>query len=255
MKGNLMSDPKENPKSSNSGWRFWLYIFVIILITKLFGLVGAVIFGALFGLVEYLMKKGDHPSHVTNRAPASRNTPIKNSAPVSMNSNVIDEDILYETVANEIETGNINKGLWTRLLVEMDGDEKKTKIAYIKYRLDQLSGSYSPQTSPKIKSMSTNVSPEDASRQFFANIRLNKTEVAAQLLMQFPSLISMVEDDGKTALHVALIMGNKEMTKFLVTNGADVCVADQQGRTPVELAKRSGDQYLLSLVSSRALKS
>jgi hypothetical protein len=31
-----------------------------------------------------------------------------------------------------------NKGLWTRLYVENNGDEAKTKIAYLKHRAEQL---------------------------------------------------------------------------------------------------------------------
>jgi len=50
----------------------------------------------------------------------------------------IDENAIYATVANELETGQTDKGLWTRLYVENDGDEKKTKLAYIKQRAEIL---------------------------------------------------------------------------------------------------------------------
>jgi hypothetical protein len=49
-----------------------------------------------------------------------------------------DEDAVYEVVANEMESGKLDKGLWTRLFAETDGDEKKTKIAYIKQRAEKL---------------------------------------------------------------------------------------------------------------------
>jgi hypothetical protein len=49
-----------------------------------------------------------------------------------------DEDAVYEVVANEMDSGKMDKGLWTRLFVELDGDEKKTKIAYIKQRAEKL---------------------------------------------------------------------------------------------------------------------
>ena len=46
----------------------------------------------------------------------------------------IDEDAIYEIVANEMESGKTDKGLWTRLFAQCDGDENKTKAAYIKHR-------------------------------------------------------------------------------------------------------------------------
>lgn len=51
---------------------------------------------------------------------------------------VIDEDAIYEVVANEMESGKTDKGLWTRLFAQCDGDENKTKAAYIKHRASSL---------------------------------------------------------------------------------------------------------------------
>ena len=50
----------------------------------------------------------------------------------------IDEDAIYEIVANEMESGKTDKGLWTRLFAQCDGDENKTKAAYIKHRATLL---------------------------------------------------------------------------------------------------------------------
>jgi hypothetical protein len=51
---------------------------------------------------------------------------------------VIDEDKIYSAIADELESGNIDKGLWTRLFAQHDGDENKTKAAYIKHRVSTL---------------------------------------------------------------------------------------------------------------------
>lgn len=72
-------------------------------------------------------------AHVTmpaNPAPAQPNN-VQSPSP-------FDEDAVYEVVANEMESGKTDKGLWTRLYAELDGDEKKTKIAYIKQRVERL---------------------------------------------------------------------------------------------------------------------
>ena len=51
---------------------------------------------------------------------------------VEMTNVVLNDDQIYEIIANEIESGDIDKGVWTRLLVQAEGDENKTKILYIK---------------------------------------------------------------------------------------------------------------------------
>jgi hypothetical protein len=50
----------------------------------------------------------------------------------------IDEDSIWAEVLNEYETDKRNKGLWTRLFVESNGDEDKIKIAYLKIRANQM---------------------------------------------------------------------------------------------------------------------
>lgn len=53
-------------------------------------------------------------------------------------SHLVDEDAIYTRIAHELETGSEDRGLWTRLFADSDGDEKKTKVSYIKYRAAQL---------------------------------------------------------------------------------------------------------------------
>lgn len=48
------------------------------------------------------------------------------------------QDDVYERIAEELEGGPLQKGLWTRLFAECDGDENRTKVAYIKERAAQL---------------------------------------------------------------------------------------------------------------------
>ena len=49
------------------------------------------------------------------------------------------DEALYEKVWKEIEEGQTDVGLWAKLLVENDGDESKTKVAYLKTRVARLS--------------------------------------------------------------------------------------------------------------------
>ena len=50
----------------------------------------------------------------------------------------IKQDQLYAKVWVEIESNSIDKGLWSRLYVENEGDENRTKAAYIESRVNQL---------------------------------------------------------------------------------------------------------------------
>ena len=53
-------------------------------------------------------------------------------------STMMDEDAIYDAIAKELDTGATDKGLWTRLFAECDGDENKTKVAYIKQRAERI---------------------------------------------------------------------------------------------------------------------
>lgn len=50
----------------------------------------------------------------------------------------IDENRIYSDIANELDSGNVDKGLWVRLYAETDGNEAKTKVLYIKSRAEIL---------------------------------------------------------------------------------------------------------------------
>ena len=73
------------------------------------------------------------------------NSPSKIIQPQTLVSNnshqnfiAVNEDELYEIVANEIETGKTQKGLWTKLYAQCDGDETQIKVRYIEQRVAQL---------------------------------------------------------------------------------------------------------------------
>ena len=51
---------------------------------------------------------------------------------------VVDEEHVYDEIAKELENGVADKGLWTRLFAECDGDERQTKVLYIKHRAQRL---------------------------------------------------------------------------------------------------------------------
>jgi hypothetical protein len=52
----------------------------------------------------------------------------------------LDQDAVYAIVASEMDSGKIDKGLWTRLFAECGGDERQVKVRYIKERAERLIG-------------------------------------------------------------------------------------------------------------------
>ena len=76
-------------------------------------------------------KKSDSPAVVSGSNERS-NVP-KEEDSVSMN-----DDAFYDQVAEEIETGNLVRGVWTRAFAEADGDENRAKAIYIKLRVKKL---------------------------------------------------------------------------------------------------------------------
>ena len=48
------------------------------------------------------------------------------------------EDWAYEQVGKEFDSNNHDKGAWTKAFAQANGDEKQTKVLYIKARVDRL---------------------------------------------------------------------------------------------------------------------
>ncbi len=76
------------------------------------------------------------------RRDSARSTSVKKDAVISdverkEDQSPVVEDF-YERAWEELETKTYPKGLWARLFAENEGDENKTKIAFIKARVEQL---------------------------------------------------------------------------------------------------------------------
>jgi hypothetical protein len=70
----------------------------------------------------------------TGSAPKAEATVTQETSKPTIKEN-INEDAFWAAAAEEVGTGSINQGLWTRLLVHHDGDEAKAKLAYLKARV------------------------------------------------------------------------------------------------------------------------
>jgi uncharacterized RDD family membrane protein YckC len=199
-------------------------------------------------------------------------------APISF-----DEDAVYETVANEMESGKTDKGLWTRLFAELDGDEKKTKIAYIKQRAEKLMASerarfqeeaqlradeaakmerlrieslslreklYSGNITPDMAEKIRNLSGTNDALTFMSNVRLNKLDKVSELLEKEPFLVAVSNSDGMTPLHISVDERYVAMSRLLIQRGSPVDAKNNGGQTPLDLAKKTGNQELVALIAA-----
>ncbi|KAM1883420.1 hypothetical protein ACFX13_004789 [Malus domestica] len=60
--------------------------------------------------------------------------------------------------------------------------------------------------------------------------------------------VSMMAEDGQTALHTAVRQGHMEMVKILVEGGANVNKPDARGWTPKDLAQQQGNKSITDLL-------
>ncbi len=91
----------------------------------------------VFGRMTQKEVRGSQPmptDTLVDRDSVTPNVPSPSTNPQI----TVKENRVYELIAEELESGRTDKGLWTRLFAECEGDEKKTKVLYIKERAARL---------------------------------------------------------------------------------------------------------------------
>jgi ankyrin repeat protein len=67
---------------------------------------------------------------------------------------------------------------------------------------------------------------------------------ATKLALQLGGDVNAKKDDGRTALHVAVVLGWSEMIRLLVENGADLEATDMYRQTPMTIALGDPEGFL-----------
>lgn len=276
-------------------WAGWIILAVCVsLLSKFFGKLDAVSFfkwlagGGTWVAVAYVLgwvygKFFKFKSTPTGRlpdvlpTPSATNTPSAAvSSPSAISNNPsqsmqpahtevhteVDENAIYAAIAKELKSGNTDQGLWTRLFAECDGDENRTKVAYIKQRatslisakqmeLEEAKAEHARKAAeranesikqeqvrlenkPLIDQLMTGIytetlvnrleaiSSSPVAELMLTSVVQNRPQEVSRLLADEPLLIGIWNTRGDRPLHIAVRNRNIEMARLLIERGSKV---------------------------------
>lgn len=301
-------------------WAGWVVLAVCFsMLSRFFGKLDAVTFFKMLGgggtwvAVAYVLGWGygkffkfnsTAPSPLPGAlpTPSATNTPaaavsspaaVSNSLSQSMQPvdtevhTEVDENAIYAAIGSELESGATDKGLWFRLFAECDGDENKTKVAYIKSRAEKLKALDQEKArldqaareravveerierlrlerlSVREKLMEGNISEElliklrslsstHAAVMLLISVRRNKLDEVRAMLAEEPLLVAVCNSEGDTPLHLAVKEKHETMARLLLDNGAPLDVKNRFDVTPLEYANNSRQPNMVRLLTSVA---
>ena len=187
------------------------------------------------------------------------------------------ENRLYEQIAQEIETNTVDKAIWTRVYAQTSGDEKQTRVAYIKARLEKLMAAENAKLEAIQREKKEIERREQEQRERDHNelvrfeklqLRINAGKLVSadelgkmadskdgkeffnwcawgqlknvkEALEKNPHLL-LITSNGNTPLHYAVIARQQDVARLLVERGANVQALNEEGKSPIEIAMRSG---------------
>lgn len=196
-------------------------------------------------------------------------------------------DRIYEEVAEELERERVDKGLWTRLYAEFDGDERKVKVGYIKARAEKLLREKGEEIriarlrhEEKLRAISQLKMKRDYIREnidrassdgradagleglssthtatlFLNSVRFSRIDEARSWLDENPALVDVKDSGGMTALHIAAREGYADMIKFLIQRGASLTARNLEGKVPLDLSAGFGAQWINEVLGSTQVR-
>lgn len=191
---------------------------------------GAIVFGGAYYLYKWAKSVAPARSQDTygSAVPAISNSP--QNVPLESYSTMpqqtaVDENHIYAEIANELETRTQDKGLWTRLYAECNGDENKTKVLYIKQRAEHL------------------ITTE---RTRLAQLEHQQAANAEQLKRLKHQRSGLADPE----LVCAVWNGNWNTASKLLRDGIKPIGTDPDGNSLLDLARKRRDQQMIQLLES-----
>ncbi len=184
------------------------------------------------------------------------------------------EDRIYAQVGEELESGNTDKGIWTKAFVQAGGDDKNTRVLYIQARVARLltlaeekeKAMLAEQQAAaaekvrlarmalKKKISEGAIGGEEAEREaegmstaFLLAVRNGPFTVVERMVQDRPYLLAVRNPYGETCLHAATRKMDGQMIEFLVDSGAYVNARNNNGDTARDIAQRENVSELIAL--------
>lgn len=140
----------------------------------------------------------------------------------------VDVDRVYCQIADELEAGAHDKGLWTRLFAECGGDEKQTKVMYIKQRAERLISSARARVEQAAMEQAARAKRLDRIRREHCGI-------------------------ADPTLAAAVWEGNWATASRLLRDGLKPTGVDENGNSLLDLAEKRGDKQMIDLLQSHGV--
>lgn len=121
-----------------------------------------------------------------------------------------EEGELWDLVADELENGNISRGMWLKALSEASGDEQRAKAIYCKYRVQSLKDD-KELLRQVLKAHSSNTSsapsntPPSISEEEMRQRQNNQNGGCAQIVSLFISILAVLTFIGAIMMAILTI--------------------------------------------------
>lgn len=208
-----------------------------------------------------------------------------NSTSIGREAIVVNEEQVYSKIAQELESGLTDKGLWTRLFAESGGDDNQTKVLYIKRRADRLIAAEHlrlehaaleraaesarveeirlQSLSLREKLMEGNITKEFSDQlhalsnsktavTLWHKVRTNRFDDVGALLDEDPNLVAVTNSDGDTLLHAAVYERSPKMIQLLLERGSPPHAKNNYGVTPISYASKAGEERIVEILTAFA---
>lgn len=95
--------------------------------------------------------EGTSPNSSPDSNAISKSPDVPIHAEASQPTIRVGEDLLYAKIAEELEANGVDKGLWTKVYAQAGGDDRQTRVLYIKARFERLLAAENARLNPKLE--------------------------------------------------------------------------------------------------------
>lgn len=162
------------------------------------------------------------------------------------------DEALYSVVAQEMESGVRNNGLWLKALEKADGNKEKQVAEYIKLRVQSLKDDVSifSELSEVAKQISHNLDIEEFVTLLGNGSTLQRIEDYLSVLntQEISEFINQPDACEDYPIHIAVKKKRADIARWLLSAGANPNLKNYWGSTALEIAEKGEDQEAIAVL-------